>query len=377
MNDHCIEGYSKQFSANVWAGGVNQEYTIYFTIEFDQPIKKMGTWANNEINDSDSLDVLNPEKAGCFVEFDTEKTQVVQIRTGISLVSKEGAGQNLSEEITQPFNWSFDKVYHHQKDTWNNLLERVEISSNDRREKLRFYSNMFRALCSRNTWSDVDGKWVDASKNIQQLKDTSALAMGCDAFWNTFWNLDQFWNLVTPEWSSKWAKSQLAMYDASGWLAKGPAGMNYVPVMVAEHEIPLLVSAYQMGIRDFDYQKAFEAAYKMQTTPAQKAGKAGFAGNRDLVSYLKYKYVPYDLGRFSNTLEYSYDDWCVSQLAKSLQKTDAYGQFKQRANYWKNVIDTTSGYARLKKNLTEAGIPISILLNRALTSIMLKATRGS
>ncbi len=102
------------------------------------------------------------------------------------------------------------------------------------------------------------------------------------------------------------------MYDVNGWLAKGPAGMEYIPVMVAEHEIPLMVSAYQMGIRDFDKEKAFQAMKKMQTTPAGPVA-GGFAGNRDLVSYMKYKYVPADLGRFSNSLEYSYDDWTVSR----------------------------------------------------------------
>ena len=46
------------------------------------------------------------------------------------------------------------------------------------------------------------------------------------------------------------------------WLAKGPAGMEYIPVMVAEHEIPQMVSTYQMGIRDYDVEKAFEAMEK-------------------------------------------------------------------------------------------------------------------
>jgi len=104
---------------------------------------------------------------------------------------------------------------------------------------------------------------------------------------------NQFWNLVTPEWSSKWVKSELAMFDAYGWLAKGPAGMNYIPVMVAEHEIPMMVSAYQMGIKDFDAKKVLNAAVKMQTTPAQKIF-TGFAGNRDLKDYLQYHYVPSD-----------------------------------------------------------------------------------
>lgn len=133
-------------------------------------------------------------------------------------------------------------------------------------------------------------------------------------------------------------KSQLAMYDANGWIAKGPAGMEYIPVMVAEHEIPLIVSTYQMGIRDYNVEKAYEAVKKMQTTPGQVVG-GGFAGNRDLEVYLKYKYVPYDKGRFSNTLEYSYDDWTVSQFAKALGKGNDYKTFRKRGNYWKNIID--------------------------------------
>lgn len=63
----------------------------------------------------------------------------------------------------------------------------------------------------------------------------------------------------------------------------------------------------------------FRAIVKMQTTPAQRVAN-GFAGNRDLETYLQHQYVPADKGRFSNTLEYSYDDWTVSQLAKALEK---------------------------------------------------------
>lgn len=350
ISDHRIEGSSKQFTRNAWSGGVNQDYTVNFVIEFDRPIGKFGTWTNDQADGNNIINMDNPKNAGAYVEFDTRENQVVQVRTGISLVSVENAGQNLEEEITKPYGWSFNSVRNGQKDTWNKLLGRLEITSNDRREKMRFYSNMFRALASRNIWSDVDGRWVDASKKVRQLKDRNDVALGGDAFWNTFWNLNQFWNLAVPEWSSKWVKSQLEMYDANGFLAKGPAGMNYIPVMVAEHEIPLIVGAYQMGIRDFDSQKAFEAAYKMQTTPAQKVGEAGFAGNEDLGPFLKYKYVPYDLGRFSNTLEYSYDDWTVSQFARSLGKDKEYNEFKDRAGYWKNVIDSASGYARLKKS---------------------------
>ena len=345
-----IEGFSKQITPNAWSGGISQEYTVHFVIEFDQPIKNFGIWTENGVNNqTDSLHLFNCTDAGAFAGFDTKENQVVQARTGISYVSIENAALNLSSEIEKPFNWDFDAVRKNNLQTWNNLFERVKITSNDRREKMRFYSNMYRALCSRNTFSDVDGKWVDAGEKIRQMEDPASPALGCDAFWNTFWNLNQFWNLVTPEWSNNWVKSQLAMYDAGGWLAKGPAGMEYIPVMVAEHEIPLIIGAYQMGIRDYDVEEAFEAVKKMQTTPAQKVG-GGLAGNEDLVPYLKHHFVPFDKGRFSNSLEYSFDDWTVSQFAKSLGKEADFIKFKERGEYWKNVIDKESGYARLRSS---------------------------
>lgn len=350
VSDHRIEGFSKQHAPDVWGKGIDQDYTIHFVMDFDQPISSFGYWADSIVKRNTSqFTAVAPKRAGVFIEFNTAKNPVVQVRTGISYVSTENAVQNLQQEITGPFGWNFAAVRQHNVNEWNDLLDRISISTPDRREKIRFYTNMYRALCSRNTFSDVNGQWRDATGEVQQLKDKDAVALGCDAFWNTFWNLNQFWNLVTPEWSSRWVKSQLAMYDANGALAKGPAGMKYIPVMVAEHEIPLIVSAYQMGIRNFDAQKALDAAKKMETKPAWKIG-TGLAGNHDLEAFLQYHYVPYDKGRFSNSLEYAYDNWTVAQLAKSLGKADDYRLFSERGSWWKNAIDTTTGYARMRKS---------------------------
>jgi len=350
VSDYRIEGFSKQHTPDTWSGGISQDYIINFVIEFDQPVSNFGVWSEDSVvNHTGKLHLLNCKDAGAFAEFNTEINQVVKVRTGISYVSVENAALNLETEVVKPFGWDLEAVRNNQVNAWNQLLGRVKITSNDQREKIRFYSNMYRALCSRNTYSDVDGKWVDADENIRQLSDPKSPSLGCDAFWNTFWNLNQFWNLVTPEWSSRWVKSQLAMYDTGGWLAKGPAGMEYIPVMVAEHEIQLIVGAWQMGIRDFDGKKAFEATKKIQTTPGCEVG-GGYAGNRDLKTYMKHHFVPYDEGRFSNSLEYSFDDWTVGQFAKSLGYESDYKEFNNRGQYWRNVIDPETGYARLRKS---------------------------
>lgn len=350
--EQTIEGYSQQLCPNTWAGGISQEYTVHFVAEFDQPISGFKVWTEKGVQETDEFTVNNAKDVGAIVEFDTEQNNVVQLRTGISYVSIKNAKENLETEITKPFGWDFGLVRENHVKTWDKLMQGVKISTNDAREKMRFYNNFYRSLCSRNTFSDVNGEWRDADEVVRKMEDPGSPALGCDAFWNTFWNLNQFWNLVTPEWSNRWVKSQLAMYDASGWLAKGPAAMEYVPVMVAEHEIPLIVGAYQMGIREYDVEKAFEAVKKMQITPAQVVG-GGFAGNRDLVTYLKHGYVPYDEGRFSNSLEYSFDDWTVSQFARALGKEKDYEYFLERGYWWKNIIDEETGFARMKNSKGE------------------------
>lgn len=347
VDDYTIEGYSHQICPNTWSGGIEQEYVVHFVAEFDQAITGFKVWTEKGVETTDEFKVKGAKDVGGIVEFDTKANNVVQLRTGISYVSIANARENLIAEVVKPFDWDFEAIRQANVDAWDELMQRVKITSNDAREKMRFYNNFYRSVCSRNTFSDVNGEWRDADENIQKMEDPSSPALGCDAFWNTFWNLNQFWNLVTPEWSNRWVNSQLAMYDAGGWLAKGPAGMEYIPVMVAEHEIPLIVGAYQMGIRDYDVEKAFEAVKKMQTTPGRVVG-GGYAGNRDLVTYMKHGYVPYDEGRFSNSLEYAYDDWTVSQFAKALGKEKDYQTFLKRGYYWQNIIDNETGFARMK-----------------------------
>ena len=330
-----IEGFSKQETPRVWSRDADQFYTIHFVIEFDRDIAAFGTW-----------------KTGAWAEFAPgDGGTVVQMRTGISFVDLAGASNNLKSEVERPFGWDFAKARAANEKTWNDLLGRVKIAGCDAREKKRFYTNLYRSFL-RNTFSDVDGRWNDPLGKVQRLGDPDARAMGCDAFWNTFWNLNQVWNLVGPEWSARWVKSQMALYEAGGWLGKGPAGMRYVPVMVAEHEIPQMVGAWQMGIRPCDARKLMAAFTKMQTTPAQKVGR-GFAGNRNLAAYMQHHYVPSDKGTFSNTMEYSFDDWTVGQFAKAIGDEAAYKTFSDRGTWWRNAVNRESGYCHRRNAVGE------------------------
>jgi predicted alpha-1,2-mannosidase len=333
-----------------------QHYTLHFVARTDTPIASMGGWVDDQIQ-RDTEQVSGQGDVGAFLRFgDLEAGETVRLKTGISLVSVGQARLNLEQEM-DPFGWDFAACRADAREQWNKLLGRIEVTGGRPLDQKKFYTNYYRAYCARTIWSDVNGKYVDMNENVQQLSDPNSPIYGGDAFWNTFWNLNQLWNLSTPKYTSQWVRSLLEIYDKGGWLAKGPTGIEYSAIMVASHEIPFIVAAYQHGIRDFDIEKAWKAIEHIQTTPGQAHKGGGYVGNRDLTRYLEHGYVPADVdgqpqrsGQTSNTLEYAYDDWTVAQFAKALNKSQAYQTFSRRAGYWRNVFDTETGFVRPKNS---------------------------
>ena len=108
-------------------------------------------------------------------------------------------------------------------------------------------------------------------------------------------------------------------------------------------------------------EKILEAAVKMQTTLPQKHPGGGWVGNENLENYLKMAIVAADSPVVqgakaewtkawgSNTYEYSYDDWCVAQLALALGREDIADQFLKRSRSWRNQFDAETGFARPRK----------------------------
>jgi len=346
VSDTEIQGYTVQQSLR---GANYNEFTLYWVMRFSKPFTSFNGWKREEIirDTNDIWLIFGDEEIGAFVTFETAKDEQILVQSGISLVSIDPARLNLTTEL-DPFNWDFDAVRNYNRDTWNRLLGTIEVEGGTPVDRMKFYTNMYRAYASRTIWSDVNGKYVDMYEKVQQLEDPDSPVYGCDAFWNTFWNLNQLWTLQHPDIANKWVKSLIEINDKGGWLPKGPTGIEYSGIMVAEHEISLMVSSYQKGIRNYDVEKAYAAMRHSQMEQGIAHPAGGWAGNRDLAVYLKYGYVPNEFGPVSNTLEYAYDDWTVAQMAKALGKESDYKTFMKRAFNYKNVFYPEVGYVWMK-----------------------------
>jgi len=352
-----IEGYVKQ--SNQYAG----KYTVYYVIEVNKPSTSMDGWTSNERTKIENIygiewqrprtlladikESRDSSSSGIVLNFETAKGDTLVVRTGISFVSIENARENLQYEM-KPFGWNFDAVVKNAQETWAKLLGKVEISDSSDANKEKFYTCFYRAFTGKSVFNDENGEYTDMCGKIQSLPKDLDAVYSADGFWGGQWDLAPLWTLVTPAYASSWTKSWLELADKGGWIPEAPTGLKYAPIMGAQHHNSLIISSYQKGIRDFDAENAFKAIKHDLTTQGIDYPCGGYAGNRQMKAYMDYGFVPDEDGPVSNTLEYSYDDWCAGQLALSLGKRTEYKYFNDRSQNYRNVFDTSTGFVRRK-----------------------------
>lgn len=308
------------------------DYRLHFVIRFSRPFDRMDGWTGGRtFTAADSI--AGSGDTGAYVVFPTAAGEQVTVTTGLSLVSIGQAQLNMQTEL-EPLGYDFDRVAAAARARWNDLLGRVRVEGGSEQDKTKFYTNLYRAYAGKQTWNDVDGTYVDPSEQVRRLE--SGNMYGGDAFWNTYWNLNGLWSILTPRIMDDWVTTQLELFRHTGWTCKGPAGLEYSAIMEGSHEMALMVAAYQKGIRR-DGRAIYEAIRKNVSVPGQPQS-GGFAGNPLFDIYMKYGYMPTEYGVASKTFDYAFDDWCVAQMAYALGDKREGRRLEKRSQNWRNIF---------------------------------------
>ncbi|MEA3477213.1 MAG: glycoside hydrolase family 92 protein, partial [Bacteroidota bacterium] len=155
------------------------EYTLHFVARFNRPFETMDGWTAAGIKqDIEEISINENMDIGALVNFSTEKDQVLLMKTGISYVSVDQARLNMEKEMDE-FGWDFDAVHENSRATWSHLLNKIKVEGGTEEEKIKFYTNLYRAYSARTIFSDVDGLYVDMCEQIQQLDDPDSPVYGC------------------------------------------------------------------------------------------------------------------------------------------------------------------------------------------------------
>jgi predicted alpha-1,2-mannosidase len=330
ISDRELEGFARSHT-NEW-----DEYTLHFVIRFDTPFESMDGWEGRSIQKQIS-EIRGSGDIGAVVNFSTSRDQVIQVQTGLSLVDMEGARRNLETEIGTG-NWDFEGARLSARKTWNDLLNRIRVEGGSEEDKAKFYTNLYRSYCAKQTWNDVDGRYVDPFEKVDKVPEGGAI-YGGDAFWNTYWNLNGLWSLISPEIVKNWVLTQLELFRNTGWTSNGPTGVEHTGIMEVTHEVALMVAACQKQIWKGDSEEVYEAVrHTISEQGKRLLPGSGLTGNEFLNVYREKGYVPFDVEKVSRTLDYAFSDYCVAQLAKKLGRQEDYEYFLKRSGNWKNLF---------------------------------------
>lgn len=326
--------------------------TIFFIAQFDTPVASITGWADGK--EMGSVEHLSGEDCKAVVRFSTATGQTVQAKVALSYVSIEGARKNLRQELPH---WDFDRIRAESTEEWNRWLNRIEVEGGTEAQRVKFYTDLWHALLGRRLMTDVDGRYCDRTGSEPVIRRVPLGLNGrplyhhynSDAFWNTFWNLNQLWGIAYPDVVRQYACFMVDMYRNGGLIPRGPSGCNYTYVMIAAHSTPFIVGAYMKGIGEFDVEAAYQGMRK-NAFPGGLMGHGHYEHNSadwgGIEDYIKLGYIPID-GRprgwitesAAGTLEYAYDDWCLAQMAKVLGKIDDVELFTRRAGAYRNLFD--------------------------------------
>ena len=325
--DNEVSGYRR---SSGWA----KDQRIWFVAQFSKAFSGFGIVRNDSI--------VAESRAGsgtnlrAFVTYRTGKVEEVLVKVGLSAVSLEGARKNLTAEIRD---WDFDKVRETAELLWERELSRIVVDGGPEREKKIFYTALYHSMIAPNLAGDVDGNYRGMDMEIHTEKNFTMYSVF--SLWDTFRALHPLLTLLDPKRTGDFIRSMLRKYEEGGVLPVWELASNETWTMIGYHSVPVIADAYFKGVRGFDTTLALSA---MKTS-------AGL-NHMGLEPYRKYGYVPGDGAgeSVSRTLEYAYDDWCISRFAGAVGDATAAGKFDERSQYYKNLFDPSTGFMRPRIN---------------------------
>ena len=314
-------------------GGVPGNFRNYFILEFDKPFAYTATMSGDTLHTGTVQQTA--DHACAIVGFSTHKGEQVNVRVASSFISPEQAEINMMELD----NRTIEQVAADGKETWNRALGRIEVEGGTIDQYRTFYSCLYRSLLFPRKFYEIDsdGNIVHYSPyNGQVLPGYMYTDTG---FWDTFRSLFPLLNLMYPSVNKEIQEGLLNAYRESGFFPEW-ASPGHRNCMVGNNSTSVLVDAYLKGVQVDDVETLYEGLLNGCNNVHPDVPSTGRLGHE---FYNRLGYVPCNVGineSVARTLEYAYDDWCILQLAKKLDRPkEEIAELEKRAMNYRNTFD--------------------------------------
>lgn len=270
------------------------------------------------------------------------------VKVGVSAVDKDGAQRNVETEIPA---WDFDAVRAAARQSWNEYLSKIDIETEDADQRTMFYTALYHTGMQPNLFTDADGRYLGMDLKVHQNQTNEPLYT-IFSLWDTFRAYHPLMTIIQPEMNQAFIRSLLQKQREGGIFPMWELAGNYTGTMIGYHAASLIADAYTKGYRDFDVEEAYRACLRAAEydTTGIHCPALVLPHLMPQAKYWKNKigYVPCDKDNeaVAKALEYAYDDWCISVLAKALGDTVNQQKYEAFAKGYQKYFDPTTRFMR-------------------------------
>jgi predicted alpha-1,2-mannosidase len=320
----------------------------YFVVRFRQAFAAQTVYEG--VLQWPDRNAVTGDNVGAFVSFDTTHDGLVEAQVGTSFVSIEQARANLDAELPD---WNFESARDALESAWNAKLGIAKIEGATDDERRIFYTGLYHALLFPKLFSE-HGRYYSAFDD--KVHDgTSYTAF---SIWDTFRAENSLLTLFAPERIDGMVQALLQDYQQGGWMPKWP-NPSYTNIMIGTHADSIIAEALAKGFSGFDRNLAYAAAYKDAMTPPDgdtsrrwfdREPHTPYEARAGLTYANKLGYVPADkvAESASSTLEESYDDYAVAQIAQAAGKRKEAGHFLERSLGYRKLFNPARGFMQAR-----------------------------
>jgi predicted alpha-1,2-mannosidase len=322
---HLTSNHEAQGVAR-FTGGWNRggEYKVYFYMVLDTPASATRTWTGITLSSARDASVGADTPIGASFDYVTKANQVVQAKVGISFISVEQAEQNVQQEIPA---WSFAAVQAKATSLWNQELSKLSLSGESDSQRRQLYTAMYHIMLMPTDRTGENPGWKSSEPYYDDYY----------CIWDTFRTSSPLLTLISPDRQRDIIRSLVDIYRHTGYMPDARSGNDNGRTQGGSNANVVVADAYVKDLKGIDYDTAFAAMVHDAEVPPADPQKEGRGGLKD---YNEKGYVTLaDERSGSRTVEYSYDDFAIAEVACGLGKTKEAALYASRTHNFENLWD--------------------------------------
>ena len=335
------EGCAVFSGSGVYEGGFGGAHGLHFHAVVRKRPTVIGTYDADGLHEDQTgfyRETLRSreESVGGFMRFETEASEDVYVKIGVSFTSSDKARAWLEKEIP---GWDYEAVREETRALWNQELHKIRISGDHvtDEDRMKHYTALYHAMCMpRDRSGDLPGYGDD----VPMIDDHYAV-------WDTWRTLFPLYTLIKPDLVTKTVNSFIARHARTDYVRDTfVAGVDMYPQQGGDDVDNIICDAYVKGVEGVDWDQAYQVV--KNHADRYRIGWYSYAPPVADANapYYRLGYIPDDHAlpgtqhgqmACSYTLEQAYNDHCAATMARQLGTQEDYEAYAQRSRNWRNL----------------------------------------